>query len=540
MHDSTRSIIRSASRFFSGTMLSRVSGMLRDISMAYVFGTGEAIAAFMVAFRLSHLLRRLLGEGALQTAFIPHFEALRQESPSRANQFFKDLIYTLSSGLVLIILATIVVLGLCLLYLDLSPGNQEIITLTILMMPSLLFICLFGLNASLLQCEKSYFTPGVAPVAFNIVWIIGVFSLWSLPPEVAVKWLSAWIILACLCQWLITVPRVKQISQLSQPNPKKFFSEDVRRLGKPLLLGIVGVAAAQINNALDAIFARYADVEGPALLWYALRIQQLPLALFGIAISGALLPPLTRALKSNNISTYHHFLEFALRRSTALIFPISIALLVMSSSLINLIYGHGDFTSHSVVGTTWCLWGYGIGLLPMTFVLILAPAFYARGDYRTPTIASSVAMILNMVLNGIMIAFLGFGAAGIAFATSVSAFVNCAMLAHGLREDLRSIWSTTFLESIFKIGIASCLAGAAVLALDATNFKGSDLQIWLGSNAQFSRHFINQLWQCGVEGILFLLTFGLSGWLLKANDLILWRTSSIDTSAMSNFNNQNS
>lgn len=514
MQDTTHSIFHSAKRFFSGTMLSRISGMLRDMAMAYAFGTHEAIAAFMVAFRFSHLLRRLFGEGALQTAFIPYFETLRSESPDRANQFFKDLTRTLSLGLIAIILFSMGILYICLQGIDFSSGNREILFLTLLMLPSLLFICLFGLNASLLQCEKSYFTPGVAPVAFNLIWIIGVCLLGSLPETSAMRWLAICVIVACLGQWLITVPRVRNLTSAEQPH--SLFSSDVKKLWKPLSLGILGVAAAQINSAFDAIFARYADVEGPALLWYALRIQQLPLALFGIAIAGALLPPLTRALKAQNISTYRIFLEFALRRSFALMLPISMALLVMGGACINLIYGHGDFTDSSVAGTTLCLWGYGAGLVPMTFVLVLAPAFYARGDYRTPTIASTTSMLLNIALNALMIGVFVVGAWGVAFATSISAAVNCAILIWKLRDDLQ----TKFFAGLGKVVVASTGASAAVLGLDSAFFGGHALRLWSGDSVAFPRQLMDQLWQCGAEGILFLAVLFTIAWMMKTPDLI--------------------
>lgn len=518
MQDTTHSIFRSAKRFFGGTMLSRCAGMLRDVSMAYAFGTHEAVAAFMVAFRLSHLLRRLFGEGALQTAFIPYFESLRRESPERAYQFFKDLVFTLSSGLFLLIGFIMFVLGGCLWGMDLSPGNREIVSLANMMMPSLLFICLFGLNASLLQCEKCYFTPGVAPVAFNVVWIISVCCLWSMPTEEAMRWLAGGVTLACISQWLITVPRVWEMTHAHGRlmNTLKLWSKDVINLGKPLMLGIVGVAASQINNALDAVFARYADPEGPALLWYALRIQQLPLALFGIAIAGALLPPLTRALKSENIPQYRLFLEFGLKRTVALMLPISAALLVMGSSCINLIYGHGDFMNASVLGTTWCLWGYGVGLLPMTVVLILAPAFYARGDYRTPTVAATVSMILNIILNGVMVGVLSAGAVGVALATSISSVVNVLMLAWGVREDLQAIISMDFCKNIGKIVLITAAASIAVIGIDLVLFPGSDaLSIWLGEAPVFPRNFIQQITQCSIEGGAFVLMWGMLAWLLQ-------------------------
>ena len=160
--------------------MSRISGMLRDVSMAYAFGTQPSIAAFMVAFRFAHLLRRLFGEGALQTAFIPEFEALRHHNEERAFTFFRSLTAILSLFLTLLILLCCGVLACFMWFGNLHPDNYEILLLTLIMLPSLLFICLFGLNASLLQCEKSYFIPSVAPVAFNGIWVVSVLYLRTL------------------------------------------------------------------------------------------------------------------------------------------------------------------------------------------------------------------------------------------------------------------------------------------------------------------------------------------------------------------------
>lgn len=512
--DTTHSIFLSAKRFFSGTMLSRVSGMLRDMAMAFAFGTQDAVAAFMVAFRFSHLLRRLFGEGALQTAFIPQFETLRKDTPQRACQFFRDLWVMLTAGLTLIIVVTMTMLGSLLLWVDFSPGNREIIFLTLLMLPSLLFICLFGLNASLLQCERNYFLPGVAPVAFNLVWIIGVFCLWQLPIAEAMPWLAFGVIIACIAQWVITVPATLAILKAHPWRGLQWHSQDLKKFVMPLILGIFGVAASQINNAMDAVFARYADLEGPAFLWYALRIQQLPLALFGIAISGALLPPLTRALKNDDLPTYRHFLEFSLRRSIALMLPITAALLVLGDSCINLIYGHGDFTNLSTIGTTKCLWGYGVGLVPMTLVLILAPAFYARGDYRTPTIAATGSMVANVILNTVFIVVYDLGAASIAVATSISAALNCVLLAIGLRYDLRAIISRSFIMDLGKLVIVTVTASSAVLMIGSNS-----MGILVGSPIQLSRSIFEQGTTLSLQAVAFLGTLAIGTWWMKLSDL---------------------
>jgi len=530
MPDTTQSIVRSATRFFSGTMLSRITGMLRDMAMAYAFGTQSTVAALLVAFRFAHLFRRLFGEGALQTAFIPHFEELRKENPMRAGQFFCDLAISLTAFLTLLIVSIMMLLWILSSSIEFSPGNAEILWLTFLMMPSLLFICLFGINASLLQCEKSYFAPSAAPVAFNLIWIAGVFSVVFLSSSTAaMSWLAVFIIIACFAQWAITLPMTLNILKTYQCTDfwkhSKSFSKDVVQLIKPLMLGIVGVAASQINNALDAVFARWADAEGPAFLWYAIRLQQLPLALFGIALSGALLPPLARALKNNDTIKYRLFLNFALRSSIYLMLPITAALMIMGDSCINLIYGRGDFTSLSVVETTRSLWGYTLGLLPMALILILAPAFYAKGDYRTPSMAAAGSMVINIVLNSVLVGFLGLGAASVALATSFSAWFNFIWLGFILSKYQGSFSSPDLLSSISKITLATSIASICTAAMDIAIWgQATSFEILAGHQPEYSQHLGSQLSHLAVSSIAFILVLVIAGLLLRVDKLPFQRS----------------
>jgi putative peptidoglycan lipid II flippase len=454
-------------------MLSRLSGFLRDVAMAYAFGTQSAIAALLVAFRFAHLLRRLLGEGAMQTAFIPHFEGLRRESSAGAAQFFIDLNLSLTYLLITIIVLASAFLGSVYMFGNLSADNAEIVWLTLLMMPSLPFICLFGVNASLLQCEKSYFVPSAAPITFNLVWIIGIFSVSHLEAPQAMCWLAGFIVFACFCQWASTLPKTYQlIKEHHLPSlwqQSRNFSKTVRQLATPLALGILGVAAAQINSALDAIFARWADPQGPALLWYAIRLQQLPLALFGIALSGALLPPLSRAIKSEDWNKYRYFLDFALKRSLVLMIPITVLLFIAGDRCISLIYGHGDFTDASIVGTTKALWGYSFGLIPMTLVLVIAPAFYAQNDYKTPSIASVNSVIVNCLLSLWFVGVLRLGADSVAWATGISAWVNLGWLGLALYRNHNISFSQISFKG-FVIGMITFVAGACTLLVDSALF----------------------------------------------------------------------
>jgi putative peptidoglycan lipid II flippase len=512
MQDSTDSLKKTAHRFFSGTLLSRIAGMLRDISMAYVFGTGSAVAAFLVAFRFSHLLRRLFGEGALQSAFIPHFESLRKEDPKKANQFFIDLFGSLSLFLIIIIVLTILALLSLLYFFDFSDGNREVLFLTSLLMPSLLFICLFGLNASLLQCEKSYFTPGVAPVAFNLIWVLAAFGLQGFETQQAMPLLAFFVILACLGQWLITAPSMYKI--IGSFKKIHFFSPDVKRLFKPLFLGILGVAASQVNNALDAVFARWVDNEGPAFLWYAIRLQQLPLALFGVALSGALLPPLSRALKNEDINGYGELLTYAIKKTIAFIFPITLAVIYMGDSIVNLIYGHGDFSFHSIIETTKCLWGYALGLLPMVLILILAPGFYAQKNVRTPAIASMIAMAANIFLNALFITYFQWGAVSIAIATSISALINLLWLYFTF--PYRSIPTL----SIGKVFLVTSLAFIFSLFFESLFFESTFLQLLFNKNPSFPTSFSDQLFTFTFQGVIFSFFILFNAILFKCEEIL--------------------
>ncbi len=434
--DTTKTLLTSVKHFFSGTALSRISGVFRDIAMAYAFGTQSTIAAFFVAFRLAHLFRRVLGEGAMQTAFIPKFEELRRDSPERACRFFRDLYGVITLVLFGIIILSILALGGFLSFGNLTEGNQEITALTLLMMPSLLFICLYGLNSSILQCEKIYFLPSVAPVLFNLTWILGTLLINYLQPEYPMVWLSQTIIVSCIAQWLITLPRtLKILKQYGLFKPWKgmsLTSKDLLFMGKPFFLGTIGIAAAQINSALDSVFARYADSEGPALLWYAIRIQQVPIGLFAIAFSGALLPPLSRAIKANDSAKFLHFLSYSVKKCLLIMIPVTIIIFLFGKFGIQLVYGRGHFDQQAILGTAHCLFAYTFGLIPTALVLVLAPAFYSRDNYKMTTIASVVSMTLNTGLNAILVMGFGLGAISVALATSASAWVNFMILAGSL------------------------------------------------------------------------------------------------------------
>lgn len=512
MNDSKTTLFLTAKRFLSGTLLSRISGVLRDVTMAFAFGTDPSAAALMTAFRLSHLFRRLLGDGAMQMAFIPKFEKLRKEESKAALSFFCGVAFLLS--LLLLFLVTLSMIGLYALYGygGMSQGNSEIIFLTILFMPSLLFICLYGLNCGLLQCEKCYFLPSVAPAAFNLFWIAGAVALRETAAAEAMPWLAGVIVLGCLAQWGATLPKVLSILKAHHYR-KQPLSPHIRGFFKPLLLAILGVAASQINNALDPLFARYADSEGPAYLWYAIRIEQLPLALFGVALSGALLPPLSRAIQGRDFIKYKVFLDISIRRCLLFTIPMACACLLAGDTCVNLLFGRGSFSHEAAIATTQCLWGYAIGLPAATLILILAPGFYAMEDYRTPTLITALAVVINIFLNGVFVFAFGYGAFSVALATSISAWANAALLTFALTQKVGSLLFKETLSSLF-ITMAACGAGALSLyTLDLFLYHGNGMfQIFYGNTPALPRLFSEQLARFLLEATAFGLPVACWWW----------------------------
>jgi len=453
-----KTLTKSLLGFFSGTLLSRLSGFFRDVSMAFFFGADASIAAFLVALRFAILLRRLFGEGALLNGFIPHFETYRANNPKEAAKFFRDTFFTLL--IILIAIIGMIEIGL---YFFSFRQPSEIVHLILFILPGTLFVCLFGISSALLHCEKQFFITGFAPVAYNAIWILAVLGSQSLPTPRAAVCLSCTITIAFFMQWLMTFPKTFRFLQTHISCKEmvrfRFFSPSVRQMLSSLSLGVIGVTATQINTALDAVLARSVSLEGPAYLNYAIHLEQLPLALFGIGIASVLLPSLSRAVQANDLPLCSQLVEFAISRSLWALLPCSGIIFVGGNAIVNLIYGRGHFGSTELLHTAECLWGYGWGLVPSALVLLLAPIFYARKDYKTPMICSLLSIGVNLGLNCVFVYGLHLGPASLAYSTSIAAAVNVCILVPyidiGFSNLLRRSILTTSLCTLFAMGVSS-------------------------------------------------------------------------------------
>jgi putative peptidoglycan lipid II flippase len=461
-----RALSSSILRFFSGTLLSRITGMVRDISMAFCFGATPEVAAFMVAFRFSNLLRRLLGEGAIHSVFIPSFEKLKKEDPLQASRFFLNLLFFICFILIAIIVSVEALLAFGAPFFD--QDQLQVVTYTRWMFPGILFICLFGITSALIQCENAFFTSSVAPVVFNLVWIASLFFLRHLPSYEAMLSLCKIVVLAYALQFVATVPGMLKSIHVRPFEKISIFSSDIKDLVKKMGFGVIGVGAVQINAFFDAFFSRAADLKGPAWLWYALRLEQLPMALFAIAIGSALLPPLSRAIKGGDDSLAKTLFDYASKKVFALMVPCTFAIFVLGFSAVGLIYGHGEFGPQDQIQTTQALWAYGLSLVPSALCIIASTIYWAKDDYQTPMRASLLTVGVNLALNTLFVFGFGFGALSVALATSISAYFNAYYLLRPLHPFGGWHWD----REATQVVVASCIATVAAFFAGGGVFFG--------------------------------------------------------------------
>lgn len=355
----------------------------------------------------------------MQSCFVPAFEESKQQNPLLAYTLFANSWITVSLSLFFI---TALGIGGCVAFMPFfGPEGQTILLLTSCMVPSLFFLSLFALQMAFLQCHERFFLTGAAPIAFNALWIAGAIAIGTKISDTHLQMilLAICVTLGCAAQWAITaLPCLKLLPPFPTYRP---FSSEVRALLAPFFWTNLGIAATQINSALDPLFALYAHSEGPAWLWYAIRLEQLPLALIGIACGQALLVQLTRTQESTLIYQVE-------KRLIEWMLPISCALAAASPTLIRLLFGYGHFDLHAIAQTSCCLVAYSLGLVPAACVLIFAPVFYAQKNYRLPARIALQTAVLSSLLNIVTIALLGWGAWSVALTTSLAAAFNAWQL----------------------------------------------------------------------------------------------------------------
>jgi putative peptidoglycan lipid II flippase len=423
-------LLKALSTVSALTLLSRITGLVRESLKAVGFGAGLQMDAFEAAFRLPNILRRLFAEGAFSQAFVPILAEYRRARGEDATRDLVDRVATLLA----VLLVAISVLGIFaapwLVYLLAggfvrTPGKVELTAELIrIMFPYIFFISLVSLAGSILNVHRRFAIPAFTPVLLNVS-IIGatIFVAPHVdPPIVALAWGVAVGGVAQLALQILPLARLAML-----PRPRFDWREEgVSRVLRAMGPAVLGVSAAQISTLINTQLAAYLGDGRISWITYADRLMEFPSAMLGVALGTVLLPSLVKHHHEDNQEQYRALLDWGLRLTFLLALPAVLALAMLSVPLISTLYQYGRFTSNDVWQTRDALLGYSVGLIGLIAVKILAPAFYARQDMKTPVKIAFLTVVVTQVLAVAMMFRIGH--AGLTLATSLGASLNATLL----------------------------------------------------------------------------------------------------------------
>lgn len=458
---SKRSLVRSTGVIGIATAVSRILGFVRDIIFAGFFGTDAAAQAFVVAFRIPNTLRDLAGEGAMNAAIVPVLSEYRAARDEKEFVRVAQVLFNISFA-ALSVLTAIGILLSPVIVRAMAPGFTAdagklalTITLNRIMFPYLVLIGLAAYSMGVLNAMKHFAAPAFGPAIMNIA-LIGSFLLC---PKYGVMGLAAGVLVGGLLQLLVNIPAMYR-NGVRLDLRAGFRHPAVKRIGTLLLPRTMGTAVYQINIFVDTILASLAWIVGAggvAALYYANRLIQFPLGIFGIALAQAALPKLSQEYASNDIGRFKDTLSFSLRAVFLIMLPASFGLAVLGKPMIRLLFERGEFTSYSTEITQGALFFYAFGLMAYGGIKLLVTAFYSMHDTVTPVKTAFAAVIMNVFLSVLLMFPLKLG--GLALATTISATFNFLNLYRLLRRKMGDFGTREIADSFARALLASSVMG---------------------------------------------------------------------------------
>ncbi|OIQ74713.1 putative peptidoglycan biosynthesis protein MurJ [mine drainage metagenome] len=431
-------LLKAASTISLLTLSSRITGLLREIMVASYFGASAWTDAFNVAFRLPNLLRRMFAEGAFSQAFVPLLSQTRQTKTPEQTQELIDQVSTALFWILAGISALGVLLAPVLVWLTASglhpAAFDAAVWMTRLMFPYAGLISLVALSAGILNTWKHFAIPAVTPALLNLAVIGAAIALHRLvhPPIYA---LAIGVMIGGVLQLAVQWPALRKyavIPRFRLSFLKAWRSEGVHRVVKQMLPASLSVSVAQVSIVINTQIASHLHPGSVSWLAYADRLMEFPTALLGVALGSVLLPSLSRACATDDTAKYSTLLDWGLRLTLLLALPSAVALLLFAQPLVSMLFNYGRFDHADVLATTSALRAYGIGLIGLIGVKILAPGFYARQDLRTPVKMALIVLVATQLMNLLFVPWLGH--AGLALAISLGALLNASLLFWGLRR----------------------------------------------------------------------------------------------------------
>ncbi|HEY5738239.1 MAG TPA: murein biosynthesis integral membrane protein MurJ [Gammaproteobacteria bacterium] len=473
-------LIKSTASVGSMTLLSRVLGLARDIVIARFFSASDAADAFFVAFKIPNFLRRLFAEGAFSLAFVPVLTEYRSNFSAAET---RDLIDRVAGtlGIILLLLSALGVAASPVLisvfaagFLD-QPDKFELTAdMLRITFPYILLISMTAMSGGILNTWKRFTVPAFTPVLLNLS-LIGCAVYLSPRLELPITALAWGVLIAGIAQLLFQLPFLYREGLL--PRPKWGWPHPgVQKIVKLMIPALFGSSVAQINLLFDTFIASFLVSGSVSWLYYADRLLEFPLGVFGIALATVVLPNLSEAHYRQGATHFNDTLRWAIQLSLLIAVPATFGLFLLAQPILATLFQYGAFTAGDSLMSALSLMAYSLGLPAFILIKILASGFYARQDTRTPVRIGIQSMFLNMALNVLFVVSMlntGFVAphVGLALATSLAAYFNAFRLARELRREQLLGELQTFSIPLLRI-LAACLAMAALIYFMTPTIEG--------------------------------------------------------------------
>jgi putative peptidoglycan lipid II flippase len=462
-------LLRAASTISLLTLVSRISGLARDIAVSNAFGASAWMDAFNVANRIPNFLRRLFGEGAFQQAFVPILGETLARDGEAVTGALVDAVATILFWALMLTCVVGVVAAPVMVFL-MASGLEEFdaaVVMTRIMFPYIGLISMVSLAAGILNTWKRFVVPAATPVLLNLasiaaaIWLGPLFARWGIQPIYAQ---AVGVMVGGIAQLAIQFPVLRRIGVMPHIGllPGKIRTAwahpGVARVMRQMAPALVGVSVAQVSMLINTQIASRQGVGAVSWLEYAARLMELPTGLLGVALGVVLIPQLSAANSRQDAAAYSGLLDWGLRLVMLLALPCSVALLVFPTALISVLLHHGAFDAVAVHQSATALMGYGVGLMGLVGVKILAPGFYARQDTRTPVKIAVVVLVLTQVMNAMFVPFLGH--VGLALSVSLGAMINALWLFVGLKRAGAYVPEPGWGAFTLRVAGATALLGA--------------------------------------------------------------------------------
>ena len=467
------SLLKSASTVSLLTLLSRITGLVRELLMAATFGASAMTDAFNVAFRIPNLFRRLFAEGAFSQAFVPVLAASKAQHGDEATHQLIGHVATLLTAVLLLtcvlgVLAAPVLVWVMASGLQQNPqGYDAAVYMTRFMFPYIGFMSLVALASGVLNTWKRFAVPAATPVLLNLAMIA---AAWLLAPWFKTQGIepiyamAVGVVIGGMLQLGVQIPALKRLDlfphlALHRAGLRAALADPgTRRIGTLMLPALLGVGVAQISLLINTQIASHLATGSVSWLTYADRLMEFPTAMLGVALGVVLMPQLAAARAAGDAARYSAYLDWGLRIVVLLAVPSALGLLLYAKPIVAVLYHNGAFTAADVAQTTTALMGYAAGLVGLVAIKVLAPGYYANQDVKTPVRIAVGILVLTQLMNLVLVPL--FQVAGLSLSIGLAAMLNAALLLTGLLRR-----GTFKPEPGWGRFLLQVLAGAALLAV---------------------------------------------------------------------------